>query len=104
MRNSEISMLSVGATGAGAGVAGSSARVHPAAATAKAASRSALLAAGIRRNSGGATDRLVADEQGELRREGEPLRLRVALLVELPATEHTAGGVHLGIRPLRAGH
>src|SRR5215207_3930556 len=100
MRNSDTSMLSIGATGAGATVAGSSARVHAPTAPTRSARRTAL-ARRICGDGGGAFHRLVTDEQGQIGGECNALGLRMPLLVELAATEHLAPAVDLRVRPLR---
>src|SRR5262245_44750339 len=104
MRKRETSMLSIGATGAGSTVAGSSARVHPASAKAIASAvRRGLWTPGIGREGSVLAGAFVTDQQREIGGDGNALRLPVALGVELSAAEHASGRVHLGVRVLRAG-
>src|SRR3954449_7597995 len=97
-------MLSIGGTGAGATVAGSSAWGHPARASAvpRAAQRG-LRTPGIGRERSVLARAFVADQQREIGTDGDALGLPVVLGVELAATEHPAGGIDLGVRVLRAG-
>src|SRR6185369_16718724 len=104
MRKSETSMLSIGGTGAGAAVAGSSARVHPARVAAVAsAAQPDLRPPGIGRERSVLAGAFVADHQGEIGSDGDALGLSVVFGVELAAAEHPAGGIHLGVSVLRAG-
>src|SRR6185436_13281752 len=104
MRKRETSMLSIGATGAGSTLAGSSARVHPASTKAIASvARRGLWTPGIGREGSVLPGAFVADQQREIGRDGDALGLPVVLGVERAATEDPPGGIHLGIGLLRAG-
>src|SRR6187551_1975339 len=104
MRKRETSMLSIGATGAGSTLAGSSARVHPARAKAIASvARRGLRTPGIGREGSVLPGAFVADQQREIRPDGDALGLPVVFGVELAAAEDPPGGIHLGVGLFRAG-
>src|SRR5688500_8436656 len=104
MRKSASSMLSSGATGAGAGTAGSRAGVQAAAtATAAHIPQTALGTVGIGGDGGSLSGGLIADDDGEVRRDRDPFRLLVPILVEPAATQHLAGRAYLGEGLLRPG-
>src|SRR5262245_29882577 len=104
MRKSDTSMLSMGGTGAGAAVVGSSARLHPARVTAAASAvQPELRPPGISRERSVLAGAFVADQQREIGCDGDTLGLSVVLGIELAAAEHSAGRIHLGVGALRPG-
>src|SRR5262245_11996324 len=102
MRNSASSRLSSGGIGAGSTVAGSSAGVQDAPATATPHARQRLRTEGIagdRRLTAGA---LVTHEQRQVRGDREALGLGMAGALQYAAAEHLAARAHLGVGTLRA--
>src|SRR4051812_34414463 len=101
MRKREISMLSSGAGGAGSTLAGSSARVHPARTKAASVAQRGLRPPGIGRQGGVLPGAFIADQQREIRGDGDAFGLPVPFGVELSPTEDPSGRIHLGVRVLR---